>query len=219
MAEPEHSKIIARAAKDALTPLGFRRSGRSRVWLSDHGYWLRVVEFQPSGFSKGSYLNVAAHWLWRPPPHSLSFDYFLTDQTRPFIAFENAAQFKPLALGQAAQAARDSQRLAQQLTNFSAIASALLERQQKFGKDTSIGWAGWPKFHAAVVAGLGGDATFAQEKFSAVSDAVGDRNPTLCAWIESACLALDRSNFPSFVRHTINESRVALKLPPWLGDY
>src|SRR5687767_12866016 len=98
MAEPEHSKIIAQAAKEVLAPLGFRRSGRSRLWLADHGYWLGVVEFQPSGFSKGSYLNVAAHWLWRPPPHVMTFDYFHPDQTRPYIDFVDAAQFTPLAV-------------------------------------------------------------------------------------------------------------------------
>jgi hypothetical protein len=62
VAEPEHSsQIIAAAARRALAPVGFWRKGRSRVWLSDHGFWLTVVEFQPSGFGKGSYLNVAAH--------------------------------------------------------------------------------------------------------------------------------------------------------------
>ncbi len=60
----EHGRIIAAVAKSALAPLGFRRKGASRVWLADHGFWLDVVEFQPSGFSKGSYCNVAVHWLW-----------------------------------------------------------------------------------------------------------------------------------------------------------
>lgn len=58
-----HDKIIAEAAKAALRSLGFQRKGRSRTWLADHGWWLTIVEFQPSAWSKGSYLNVAAHWL------------------------------------------------------------------------------------------------------------------------------------------------------------
>jgi hypothetical protein len=53
-----HDRIIADAAKAALGPLGFKRKGRSRTWLADHGWWLTVVEFQPSAWSKGSYLNV-----------------------------------------------------------------------------------------------------------------------------------------------------------------
>ena len=57
----------------ALQPLGFRRKGQSRLWGGDHGWWLAVVEFQPSGFRKGSYLNVAAHWLWSDGGY-ISFD-------------------------------------------------------------------------------------------------------------------------------------------------
>jgi len=53
-----HSKIIADAAKRNLAPIGLTRKGRSRVWLDDRGWYVTVVEFQPSGFSKGSYLNV-----------------------------------------------------------------------------------------------------------------------------------------------------------------
>jgi hypothetical protein len=34
------------------------------VWLDDHTWWLVVVEFQPSSWSQGSYLNVGAMWLW-----------------------------------------------------------------------------------------------------------------------------------------------------------
>ncbi|TGQ53638.1 DUF4304 domain-containing protein [Mesorhizobium sp. M1C.F.Ca.ET.193.01.1.1] len=63
MADSEHGRIIASQAKIALQPAGFRRNGRSRVWIADRGFWLSVVEFQPSSWSKGTYLNVAVHWL------------------------------------------------------------------------------------------------------------------------------------------------------------
>jgi len=213
MAEPEHSKIIAQAATAALAPLGFRRLGRSRVWLADHGFWLSVVEFQPSGFSKGSYLNISAHWLWRPPPYSLSFDYFHPDQTRPFIEFVDAAQFTPLALEQADQAARDSNRLARLLADMPAIATALVKQQQVWRP------AGWPTFHAAVAAGLIGDAKVAKERFSAFSDSLGGRFPSVDAWLVRATKALKNSDFALLVRGTVNDARVASKLPEWLGDY
>src|SRR6202000_1719294 len=38
-------------------PLGLERRGRSRTWIDDQRWYAIVVEFQPSGFSKGSYLN------------------------------------------------------------------------------------------------------------------------------------------------------------------
>jgi hypothetical protein len=213
MAEPEHSKIIAQAAKAALGPLGFRRLGRSRVWLADHGCWLTVVEFQPSGFGKGSYLNVSGHWLWRPPPYSLSFDYFHPDQTRPFIEFVDAAQFTPLALEQANQAARDSDRLARLLADMPAIAAALAKQQRGWGA------GGWPTFHAAVAAGLIGDAATANELFSAFSNSLGGRFATVDGWLVQAIEALKNGNFDKLVRRTINDARAASKLPEWLGEY
>src|SRR5688572_5869794 len=55
--------------------MGLQRKGRSRTWLDDHGWWLTVVEFQPSGFVKASFLIVGICWLWSAQPKDyLSFD-------------------------------------------------------------------------------------------------------------------------------------------------
>jgi hypothetical protein len=184
------------------------------------------VEFQPSGFSKGSYLNIAAHWLWRPLPYcSLSFDYFLPGQTRPFIRFIDTAQFIPLANEQAEQAARESEQLARRLGNIAAVASVLIEEMNKDQKRIanaptySDAPPAWPAFHAAIAAGLTGDAAMASGVFSAVSDTLGRRFPPLHDWIARADQALNRGDFPIFVHSTINERRAASKLPPWMGDY
>ena len=59
-AQPIHTKIITQAAREILRPKGLVQIGRSRLWTDDHGWWLINVEFQPSGVSKGSYLNVGA---------------------------------------------------------------------------------------------------------------------------------------------------------------
>ncbi|MBO0772648.1 MAG: hypothetical protein J2P35_14415 [Actinobacteria bacterium] len=47
---PEVGEIIAEVAGQVLAPLGVRRRGRSRTWLDDHGWWLGIVEFQPSSW-------------------------------------------------------------------------------------------------------------------------------------------------------------------------
>ena len=52
-----HGRLIAAAAKRHLSPLGCRRKGQSRFWSADHGFYQIGIEFQPSGWSKGSYLN------------------------------------------------------------------------------------------------------------------------------------------------------------------
>lgn len=79
MAMEPHAKIINAVAKRILAPQCFFRKGSSRVWLQDNGWFLTVVEFQPSGYSKGTYLNVAMNFLWGKPlsegAHVLSLDY------------------------------------------------------------------------------------------------------------------------------------------------
>ena len=42
------------------------RKGQSRLWLDDNGWWMAIAEFQPSQWSKGTYLNVAVSWQWYP---------------------------------------------------------------------------------------------------------------------------------------------------------
>lgn len=74
----QHDKIINAAAKKVLAPKGLFRKGSSRIWLDDNGYFIIQVEFQPSGRSKGSYLNVGISFLWgssKALNDSLAFDY------------------------------------------------------------------------------------------------------------------------------------------------
>ena len=62
--EHSHSRIIAELAREGLAPIGFRRTGRSRTWIADQGWWALYVVFEPSGFGRGTYLGVQASWLW-----------------------------------------------------------------------------------------------------------------------------------------------------------
>lgn len=62
LADFDHNKILNAAAREVLRPLGFRQRGRSRMWFEDRGWWLVLVEFQPSQWSRGSYLNVGPMW-------------------------------------------------------------------------------------------------------------------------------------------------------------
>lgn len=59
-----HEKIIKASAKKILQPAGLFQKGTSRIWLEDNGYYLTQVEFQPSAYSKGSFVNVGVSFLW-----------------------------------------------------------------------------------------------------------------------------------------------------------
>lgn len=149
----EHGKLIAAAAKAALAPLGCRRKGQSRLWFSDQRFWIISIEFQPSGWSKGSYLNVGATWLWRKQDY---FTFDVGNRVAGFIPFESAEQFRPLIDEMARTAATEVLRLRSQFKSLSDVHRWLVVNATRDG---------WPVYHAAVSAGLVGDLTGARQFF------------------------------------------------------
>lgn len=159
-----HNKLIAGAANKILGPLGFRRKGRSRIWLLDHGWWLTVVEFQPSAWAKGSGLNTAAHWLWIEQDH-LSFDYFECSET--FIEYASDAQFEPEVTRLAQSAACETSRLQQTFTTIEAAATVLAaaEREHPYEAQGS-----WTAYHAGMAMALSGRTDDAAVLLKSVRD-------------------------------------------------
>jgi hypothetical protein len=143
-----HSLLITRAARRNLRPLGLFQKGRSRIWLADQRWWLAVVEFQPSGWSRGSYLNVACMWLWKVKNH-ISFDF--GDRVENFWPFESEEQFVPVADMLAQRAAEEVARLRTLFPTAQAVSDYFLRN--------SPVPSFWPEYHAAVAHGLVGRAS------------------------------------------------------------
>ena len=156
-----HDKIIAESAKSALGPLGFQRKGRSRTWLADHGWWLTVVEFQPSAWSKGSFLNVAAHWLWSEMD-CISFDF--GGRVQEHVEYLSEVQFAPAAASLAEKAFLEAQRLAEMITSLKAASDILLNEE----RTARYGGGGWMAYNAGVAAALVGRRDPATEMFNRV---------------------------------------------------
>lgn len=200
-----HDKIIAKSAKAVLGPLGFQRKGRSRIWMADHGWWANVVEFQPSQWSKGTYLNVAAHWLWSSSEH-LSFDF--GGRLVEHIQYVSDEQFTQVASDLVKQAEREALRLSQQFVSLPATATTLLDEQRKL---TS---GGWMAHHAGIAAGLIGLTSEAHDMFSRVID--GNAPPGSLLMQASVAMAklLDcPQGFRDKVMSLIVQHRAALRLP------
>lgn len=94
----QHNKIINNAAKKILLPHGIFRKGSSRCWIDDNDYFLTVIEFQPSAYDRGSYLNVGITFLWEKTEalnKSLSFDIGgrVTINGRQFVSCKNDEMF------------------------------------------------------------------------------------------------------------------------------
>lgn len=78
MTNEPHNQILQAAAREILIPAGLFQVGRSRVWLEDNGYYVTQVEFQPSSYDCGTYLNVGISFLWEASEglnNTLAFDY------------------------------------------------------------------------------------------------------------------------------------------------
>lgn len=94
MSTPPHSKLINKVAREVLKPIGVKRKGQSRIWLDDHGWWITVVEFQPSAWAKGTYLNVGINWQWYPQDY---FSFDLGYREAGFVEYNSDDQFEPKA--------------------------------------------------------------------------------------------------------------------------
>jgi hypothetical protein len=151
----EHGKIIAATAKAALAPIGCIRKGQSRVWYSDQRYWLIAVEFQPSGWAKGSYLNIFVAWLWA---ETRGYDIYY----RPvfFVPFQNAGQFTPEVVHMAETAAREVIVQRERFSSFEKIYEYLLSRSHR---------TPWPKYNAAIAAGLANDSKTGRRLFDEIA--------------------------------------------------
>ena len=202
MKQNEHGRILAVAAKRHLTPVGGRRKGQSRVWLIDHGYWLVQIEFQPSGWSKGSYLNAGAHWLWRYEPGPITFDY--NDRVEGFISFESGEQFEPEADRLATRAAKEALKL-------EGIFGSITETAPVLTNLVMAGRTGWSTYHAAVAAGLAGEISQSRRLFERVQIDFADPVRSVASKLERV---LDRpGDYRAAVEVSIAEQRSHNKLP------
>jgi hypothetical protein len=208
-ASNEHGKIITKAAREILRPLGIRQKGRSRTWLDDRGWWVGVIEFQPSSWGRGSYLNVGACFLWYFKDY-LSFDY--GDRESPFVDFtgnedEFPEQMSRLA-GHAAEKALEYRKL---FADYLAAAEVLCH--------SAADDVGWPAFDAAVACALVGRMSEARRLFGQILNFPNqlDFETDWEVTVKPRCAQLlgmlsDTAAFRREIEETIARTRVALKL-------
>lgn len=204
----EYNAVLAAAAKQALAPLGLTRKGRSRTWLDDQRWYLIVVEFQPSSWGKGSYLNVAAMWLWYAKDY-LAFDRGPGGGDVRIADFEHADDDWPLRVHRFSEkAAAAVRQLRGELPDVSAAAAHLLREP--------YGDPGWHLFDTAVATGLTGDTSRARTLMDRLivqpidHDWQADRRDKMSAF---RAVLTDHSAFRRSVVHEIRRTRTLLRLP------
>lgn len=211
MSATDHNRLIRDAARRHLSPLGVLQRGRSRTWIDDRGWWLITVEFQPSGWSRGTYLNVGATWLWYLKDH-LSFDLgYRVEGFRELTGGD--AQYACDEV--ARRAAREVEALRARIPDIEAVA-----REQKVAPAGDL----WPRYHVAVAEALTGHFGEARRRFETLALTSAD-DPDI-AWVQelraraSLLLSLlgNASAFSEEIRSTIHQTRRALRLPDWEGQ-
>jgi hypothetical protein len=207
-----HDKIIVNAAKAALRPLGFQRKGHSRLWFFDHSWWLAVVEFQPSSWSKGSYLNVAAHWLWTDMG-TISFDF--GGRLEGFEEYASEEQFAVAVARLADRGADEARRLAAMFSSIADTAEILLEHARTQARQAPA-HPGWMAYNAGVAAALARRDDEAAEMFGRVLNSSGDQTSVLHQKAElMAILTSDAATLRQDAAATIARQRETLRLSPW----
>ena len=205
----DHNAEIAAAAKSVLAPMGCKRKGRSRTWLDDHGWWVGVVEFQPSGWSKGSYLNVSASYLWKPPFAQSTWSFDALIGPRPWHDAVERESFMGKAMGLASIACATLTTLRGHHRTIALTADWL--QAQWNGRNP------WQNYHLGMAFGLSGRVESGRHHFRIGVDPVSQVEWAKALSRESeafAALIEDQSAFKNAVLERIQATRKALKLPP-----
>ncbi len=203
-----HESLIRAAAKLHLAPLGFRQKGRSRVWLRDHGWWLSIVEFQPSSWSKGSYLNVACMWLWCPHGH---LAFHVCERLGRYAEFVDHASFQPAADGLARLAAEGSLKNEPRFSNIQAVYAYL--------DALTVGsQSHWDHYNAMMAALACGKVDSSVKHWQSLRTLGADYE--WCEALQSRAMhvmEVARTNKRAAVEEQVNLARERLTLPPATG--
>ena len=201
-----HTKLLISAAREWLRPLGLVQKGRSRIWFDDQGWWLGLVEFQPSGFSKGSYLNVAVQWLWEEVERMGV--YHVPGRLRGFTEFESEEQFEPEAQSMARDAANQIRIYRSLFASFDECADYFRRKGRPAHEEL---------WHGGVALALAGSPDEAERWFDAYLCSNDDRD-----WAierrkrvrKLKSLLGDETAFHDAIEGTIRGTRLRLQLDP-----
>ena len=213
MSKSRPSLILERAARQVLAPLGLSQVGRSRSWRDDHRWYAIIVEFQPSDFSRGSYLNVGINWLWS----ELDYETFDVSGDRgiEYVEYESDAQFEP-------EAERLATFAAGQVTRYRARFPTAAQAARHYGV-LGRGLTFWERYHAGVLRGLLGHrwrAGWHFRRFCAETRG-SDLDGEIEAGRRAARLRALTADPPAFrreIRGAIERTRALLRMPAVDGD-
>ncbi len=145
MTTSPYNKIINKVARETFKSIGVKRKGQSRTWLDDNGWWITVVEFQPSAHSKGTYLNIGINWQWYPKAH---FSFDLGYREADFIQYCSDAQFETKAKEMAVIARRKIEEIRHSMSDIDTAKDYVVNTTSN--ENLTI----WKQFHMGMICAL-----------------------------------------------------------------
>jgi hypothetical protein len=198
------NKIIKNIAREKLGPHGFTQKGQSRLWYFSGNYYLILVEFQPSSWDQGTYLNVGLDFNWYHKDYlAFEFGHRLSDFKSPQNQDQFSSEIERLC-DLAVERAGEYKNI---FTDMKMAGDKLL----KLHTDKSNTWE---QFHLGVLFGVGGHD---EKAVSYLKKVTGD-NYKLAWEIERARIARDyikaieRGDFVSILEEVIQQTIAAKKI-------
>jgi len=203
----DHNKVLQNVAKEILRPAGLVQKGRSRFWFADHGWWTVNVELQPSGYDRGTYLNVGAMWLVYPAKHFAFHDGYRVES---FAEARRPDQFEAAVRDMCTKAVAKVREHEARIRNF-ADAYRRTEELLKATETRHYSATFWELYFPAVFAGLVGDVMRSRE-LAAQIEASEDLYEWQQAGKKIAAQTLGAADLARKVEEHVSASRVALGL-------
>jgi hypothetical protein len=207
----DDNAVITAEARHVLKPLGLVRRGNSRVWIDDHGWWTIQVEFQPSAWSKGSYLNVGINWLLYEG--NVGTFNIGNRVNVPFIEATGNDNFKQDAHTLALRAKAEVQNLRSRFSTLEAAASYYRDSDRQ---------SAWDDYYYGVLLALGGDMASAKVAFESVPThrlEFGWEKALAQRASELYKLASDQTAFIETIRGIVLRTRSIGNLPDWESNF
>lgn len=152
-----HNKIIKTTVKKFLEPEKLFQIGSSRCWLDDQGYYMILVEFASSGYSKGARLNAGVSFLWESTERlneSLSYNYGCQVRTGVgYVEYKNDDEAFQNGIEKLAKKALEKVDEYRKFSDMDYAKSCLQEQVDKLPEYRRF----WELYHLAMLCFLKGD--------------------------------------------------------------
>jgi hypothetical protein len=206
----DHNKILKQIALKVLKPYGIIQKGSSRLFIDDHGWYLILIEFQPSGWGKGTYLNIGIHFNWYLDEH---FSFTIGDRENNFIEFIDKEQFSEKANELCQNTIKKVLYYRNELKSINEIEKKL---DKIFKNSGSADF--WKNYHKGIISGLAGNINNLNRYFDKILKPV---YPDSTEWFNNFKIYVselknianvDKNKFKERIIHIIREARKLKKL-------